>query len=300
MHPGNLARMRFVISTVALVVLVAACDTSEPSPATTAATTTTAAVTTPTNGSPAVCAAGDSTFSTAGLVAAVGNEVADAAALAALRWTDHGPCERLIVEFHNDAGAPASRLGLTGVSLLAENGVIRLTLPPEVATTAINDSLIDGPLIHRIYVTRSAEGQLAADIHLKPEAAAQVRALDATSPARLVVDVRPADTDLIVAPATVGTDIVLLSPASGPGLYPVRVAGYTRPGTGAVRVQMYDESRAVVLDRSVTTADAGNGWAWFDVALPDGPSGLIELYVGELDDLDQTVPEGVTVELDLP
>jgi hypothetical protein len=149
-------------------------------------------------------------------------------------------------------------------------------------------------------VTRSAEGQLAADIHLKPEAAAQVRALDATSPARLVVDVRPADTDLIVAPATVGTDIVLLSPASGPGLYPVRVAGYTRPGTGAVRVQMYDESRAVVLDRSVTTADAGNGWAWFDVALPDGPSGLIELYVGELDDLDQTVPEGVTVELDLP
>jgi hypothetical protein len=293
--------MRFVVSTFAFVLLLAACDTSESSPTTTApATTTTVGTNTTVPGNSDICAAGDSPFGTSGLIAAVGHEAADAAVLASLRWTDHGSCERLIVGFNNDAGAPASRLGPTGVSLLAESGIIRLTLPPEVTATAVDDSLIDGSLVHRVYVTRAPEGELAVDVHLAPEAGAQVRALDATSPARLVVDVRPADIDLVVAAATAAADVVLLSPASGPGLYPVRVAGYARPGIPSVRIQMYDEAGALAFDRAVTTADLGNGWAWFDVNLADGPSGMIELYVGELDDLDQPVPDGVTVELDLP
>ena len=293
--------MRILIAVVALAGLVAACDAADSSPTTTRpvpTTATTAATTTP--GSDDICAVGDSPYGTSGLIAAVGHEAADAAVLASLRWMDHGSCERLIVEFINDAGAPASRLGPTGVSLLAEAGIVRLTLPPEVTATAVNDSLIDAPLIHRVYVTRTPEGGLAVDVHLAPEAAAQVRALDTISPARLVVDVRSADIDLVVAAATAAADIVLLSPAPGPGLYPVRVAGYARPGIPSVRVQMYDEAGALAFDRSVTTADVGNGWAWFDVNLADGPSGMIALYVGELDDLDQPGPDGVTVELDLP
>ena len=63
---------------------------------------------------------------------------------------------------------------------------------------------------------------------------------------------------------------------------------------------MYDEDRALVLDRAATTADTGNGWGWFDVRLADGPSGAVELYVGELDELDQPTDAGVTAELDLP
>lgn len=292
--------MRLVVATVAFALLVAACDTSESSPTTTRPAPTTTVGTTVAPSTDDICAAGDSPYGTSGLIAAVGHEAADAAVLAALRWGEHGSCERLIVEFNNDAGTPASRLGPTGVSLLAEAGIIRVTLPPEVGATAVDDSLIDGAQIHRVYVTRAPEGELAVDVHLAPEAAAQVRALDTTSPARLVVDVRPAEVDLAVASATTAADVVLLSPASGPGLYPVRVAGYVRPGIPSVRIQMYDEAAALAFDRAVTTADIGNGWAWFDVNLADGPSGVIEFYVGELDDLDQPVPEGVTVELDLP
>ena len=108
------------------------------------------------------CVSGDLAFGEEGLVAAVGEPESDATQLAQVRWERGTSCERLVISFATDSGAPATTLGLTGVSVISFAGVIRVDLPEEVVTTAVADTFTDG-LIDHTYVVRDGS-DLGVDI----------------------------------------------------------------------------------------------------------------------------------------
>jgi len=290
--------MRRTIVLVSLCALFAACvptsstttTSPEPVPSTTVAPPTTA-VDGPT------CAAGDARYTTNGLLAAPGEESGNAVALASVRWRDLGECERLVLDFLTQAGSPASRLGLSAATLIAESGIVRVNLPPEVEAAGIADSLIDGPLVERVYVADVPGSGMIVDIHLGAEVEARSFAVE--SPARLVIDVRTSDeAEAVLGHPTLAGDVVVLTPAAGPNLYPLRLAGYARPGTPAVRVWLVLEGE-VVVDRSIVLT-ASDAWSWYEATITDGPSGAVELFIGELDELGGPSAGGANLTIDVP
>lgn len=284
-----------VVATVA-----SACSTTRPT--TTTTTTTTfppASTTTPALLAPVPCLSGGAPFGDRGLVAAVGVDEGDATVVAGLGFERETGCERLAVDFLSSSGAPAAELGPTGVTVEPESGIVRVILPPEVTGTGPADATVDGDLLERVFVVRRLDGTLAIDLHLTADAAVEARASLTSSPARLVVDLRPAaGQPEALSPPRRSRDLVLLSPPPGPGLYPLRITGYARPGTVAVRIRLVDAA-GEAFDRSVSTQGPGDAWEEFDVRVADGPSGAVELFVGTVDDLDRPL-DGVTTRLDLP
>lgn len=288
--------MRTVVAMAAL--LLAACAPAANEGVTTtetAATTTTPA--SPTNGSP--CLSGDLSFGSSGPIAAIGQDSGDATVLAGIRWEGHEGCERVVMDFFSDAGAPASTLGPAGAIALAESGVLRISLPPEVTSSAVADSALDGSLARQAFVARDSSGVLFVDIHLATDVLVEVRAFDVGSPIRLVVDLRQGSgPSLVLADPTIGDDTVLLAPAAGAALYPLRVAGYARSDLAAIRVRIYQDG-VIALDRAVSTIGPPDTWHSFDVRLADGPSGPAELYAGPVDAFEEPLG-GVTISLELP
>lgn len=243
------------------------------------------------------CAAGGARYATNGLLAAPGEESGDAVALAAVRWRDLEDCERLVFDFLTAAGSPASRLGLSAVTFVAESGIVRVNLPPEVEATAVADALIDGALVKKVYVTDVPGTGMVADVHLGAEA--EARAFVVESPARLVVDMRQSDdAQPVLGHPTLADDVVVLSPAAGTNLYPLRVAGYARPGTPAVRIWLVVEGE-VMLDRAIALSSS-DAWSWYEATIADGPSGVVELFIGELDEDGVPSPGGALLAIDVP
>jgi hypothetical protein len=292
--------MRTVAAIAAL--LVAACTAGGGGGTTTAAVGTTAPTSTTITtlaGDQPSCLSGDLAFVDAGPIAALGGEEGDASILAGIRWEGHDGCERLVLDFFSAGGAPASTLGQAGAIALAESGVVRVTLPAEVTMSAVADSRLDGALATRAYVARAADDSLFVDIHLDPDVLVEARAFTVGSPIRLVVDLRSgAVPSPIIAPPTLGEDTVLLGPAPGAALYPLRVIGYARWDVDAVRVRIY-QGDTIALDRAVSTIGPGDSWHTFDVRLADGPSGPAELFTGPVDAFEEPLG-GVIVPLELP
>ncbi|RPI22841.1 MAG: hypothetical protein EHM57_04800 [Actinobacteria bacterium] len=288
--------MRTVVAVTALFLAACAPGADDDVTTTTAAPTTTA-TTSPANGS--ACLSGDLPFAASGPIAAIGGDSGDATVLAGIRWEAHEGCERVVMDFFNDAGAPASTVGPAGAIAFAESGVVRITLPPEVAASAVADSVLDGSLAQRAFVVRDANGALFVDIHVATDTAVEVRAFDVASPIRLVVDLRPGSgTSLVIAEPSLADDTVVLAPAAGAALYPLRVTGYARSDLAAIRVRIY-QAGAIALDRAVSTIGPPDTWHSFDVRLADGPSGPVELYVGAVDAFEEPLG-GVSIALELP
>ena len=287
--------MRTVVVTAAL--LIAACAPVTGNDATTTAAPTTTTTTVAGEGAP--CLSGDLAFTDEGPIAAVGGDSGNATVLAGVRWEAHEGCERVVLDFFSEGGSPASTLGPAGAIALAESGVLRITLPPEVTASAVADTLFDGTLAKQIFVARDADNGLFVDVHLVTDVLVEARAFTVPSPIRLVVDLTPGTgAPLVVAPPTIGDGTVLLAPAPGAALYPLRVTGYARPEIDAVRVRIYQDDE-VALDRSASTIGPLDSWHSFDVRLADGPSGPAELFTGPVDAFDEPV-DGVTVSLELP
>ena len=283
-----------------IAMALAACNTSadEPSTSTTtsAATSTTTTTNAPTTTVEAIpdCLAGNLPFAEQGIVAALDSPQPDATTVGGIRWQSEDGCERVIVEFLSEGGSPATRLGPVGVTLAADTGIVRITLPEEVEATAIGDSLITGDLVDHIYVVEGVqEDGLVVDIHLAAHAAA--RAFTTNSPSRLVVDLRPTSEDPIGSAASGSDRVVVASPLPGPSLYPLQVAGYAAPGVDAVTVTLTANDRTA-LERSVSTVSDNHVWRAFAMTISDGPSGVVLLQVTD----DAAADDGVIVELDLP
>jgi hypothetical protein len=246
-----------------------------------------------------VCTGGDAAFRSSGLVAALGSDDGDARTVAAIMVDRAEGCERLLIDFLSAAGAPASALGPAGVTLIAESGDLRITLPTEVDASAVADAAIESAMIEHVYVVDDGESGLVVDVHLNPNREIVASAFDTTSPAGLVVELRATGNDsAVLSIPRRSDDIVLLSPASGPGLYPVQVTGYARPGADAVRVRLSTDSGSA-FDEVVPTDAGAFVWEGFRLRIDDGPSGPVELIVDAIDP-DGRTTAGVTVPLDLP
>ncbi len=285
--------MRLRSLLIVIVIAAAACTpTEQESGPTTIAPTTT---TTPSSDTPS-CLSGELPFVEQGVVAALDSPGRDARAIAGIRWHALEGCERIEVEFLSVAGSPASRIGPVGVSMLADTGIVRVTLSDAIVDSAVADTTLNGDLLDGWFVIEGIADGLAVDLHLAGRAAA--RAFTTTSPARLIIDLVPAEEDLPIATPAARGGIILMSPQAGVGLYPLQIAGYSAPGIDAVRIRLSD-STGVLIDRSVSTLSPVHVWHAFDIGLTDGPSGSIDLFVGTVSEGDEPVA-GVEVPLDLP
>lgn len=286
--------MRFASVLAVLATLIAACtSTGSADTTTTIAPTTT--TTTEASDTPA-CLAGELPFVEEGTVAALDSQGRDARAIAGVRWDPLEGCERIEIEFLSATGAPATRIGPVGVSMLPEAGIVRVTLSNEIVDSAVADSTLNGAVVNKWFVVEDSEDGLIVDVHLNERAAA--RAFTTTSPARLVIDLRGTGDDRPVAAPLYGGGIVLLSPQAGVGLYPLQVAGYAAPEVDAVRLRLTD-SADITVDRAVSTLSSTHVWRAFSAALNDGPSGSVLLLVGTVNEAGEPI-FGIEVPLDLP
>ncbi len=287
--------MKRLVASVVIAVTATACVNTDPDPGPTTTRTIppTTSTTTTTVAAGPDCLAGNLPFAEQGIVAALDSPQADATAVGGIRWIDEEECERVLIEFLAEGGSPATRLGAVGVTIARDSGIVRISLPEAVSASAIGDTLISGALVDRVYVVEGITEGLVIDVHLAAHAA--VRAFTTNSPSRLILDVRPSsDTPLGSAPDTSGR-VVVSSPLSGPGLYPLQVAGYAAPGVDAVQMTLSTDG-TTALERTVSTIAAQHVWRAFALTISDGPPGAVELRVSAQNGSD----EGVVVELDLP
>ena len=288
--------MRRWIALVLAAVAVASCSpTSTPPTSAPPADTTTS--TTPDGDATDACVAGDLDFDTDGLIAAVGEADSDATTISQIRWEPQQTCERTVVSFATGSGAPATTLGVTGVTVIGFQGVIRVDLPDAIEGSAVADQWTDG-LIDRTYVIRDEDGNLFIDIHTSSETAVAVRAFTVTSPASLVIDVI-ADASLPQpVPAAVSDAAVIVAPTSGPALYPFTIEAYAPPqrSSTTVVVSASDVDASTV---AVGLPGYTDTWQTFTTRIDDGPSGIVTVFVGDLAP-DGSTSDGATVALDLP
>jgi hypothetical protein len=270
-----------------IVLLVAGCgylegDTS----ATTTATTTTtpdagpmvsSSVPTTTAATDSPCLAGDRPFSDAGVISAFGGPNGDATQISGVQWAAYEGCEQVVVDFLTADGAPAGALDAAGVEFDAASGVIRVSLAPAIARSAVADSRFDGELITRSYVVATGDG-LAVDVHLAAGSAYAVRAYEVDSPSRVVVDVKADAEAQPVIGATFGQDVVIVEPPTGVISAPLRVSGYVKGTfekvTGALVVDGTEVSTT-----TVTPVTASRIWREFSMVFREVPTSPIDLVV---------------------
>jgi hypothetical protein len=272
--------MRLLTAIVVMGLTLVGCS---PAPQDFATTATTAAETTTTRApSNEICLSGDLPFRDEGLVAALGEDEGDATTVSQIRWDPSGTCERLTVIFGTDSGAPATTLGPSAVSVISYAGIVRAELPAEVDTSAVADTLIEGSLVHSVFVVRDQNGIVFIDIQGVDGIPIQARAFTTKSPATLVMDIARADTPATPVGVTTTGSAVVIAPTPGRMQYPAIVSGYVEPGMLAVRVQLLESDNAVV-DRSVSVHGYTDTWQSFTSTIDDGPSGDVVLFVGTLD-----------------
>lgn len=291
-----------------LTMTLAACTVDVPppptapptSPATTvtvpASTTTTATTAPPTAAAP--CIAGDMPFGDQGLIAAFGDETGgDASSIAGFRWSLEDPCERFVIDLATAGGSPAATLGRTTVEVRPGAGYIRITLPEEVRSTSIADTVVDTDLVAHAFVVKRTDERLHVDLHLDAPNGVRVRSFAAGSPARIVVDLVAAATDMPIEPPDRAAGVVLLAPGPGPAEYPLRVSGYARVPTGTVLVVLGPETQDAVA-QTTTAAGSGEAWGEFSLTFSGGPSGTVELFAGSENASSGTL-NGLRITLDL-
>lgn len=292
--------MRWWLLLVMMGLAISSCtnDQADPVETTTSTTLTTdgSATSTTTPSITDACVSGDLAFGEDGLIAAIGDVESDASSVSQIRWERGTSCERIVISFATDSGAPATTLGLTGVSVIAFAGVIRVDLPEEVTTTAVADTVTDG-LISRTYVVRDQD-DLSVDVHGAADTPIAARAFLTTSPASLVIDVIAVDDLPDPVGASIGNTAVAISPPPGPTLYPFAVEGYVEPGVMSVHILVSSNNVAVV-NLTIALDGATDAWQAVSTRIDDGPGGQAVLFVGEVDGNDAPL-FGVEVPLDLP
>lgn len=213
-----------------------------------------------------------------------------------LRWEEHEGCERLVIDVAREDGEPADDVGIVSAAVLREHGVVRVRLP-DVTTVDpdATETAVAGTLTSAAYVVRAEEGRsVEVDVHLADAAEASVSVLE--EPGRVVVDLRPGGSPVPGPPATDDL-VVVLEPRPGGAGYPLTVAGYARTFEANVVVRIEQDGEQV--EETFTTATSWAGtWGQFSLTIDDGPSGPIELHVGEYSAKDGSW-EGTVVELDM-
>lgn len=221
---------------------------------------------------------------------------ADPHRVADLRFESHTGCERLVIDLGSGDDRPATSTGEVEAELLRDLGVVRISLlEVEGVDPEATDARLGGSLARAAYAVRSPEGRrVYVDLHLADAAEAHVRLLE--DPARVAVDLRPGGGPIPADPA-VDRRVVVLAPRPGPATYPLTVTGYARTFEANVVARL--ERGGEELAETFTTATAwADAWGHYELTFEEGPSGPIELHVGEYSARDGTW-EGVAVPLEM-
>jgi hypothetical protein len=275
-------RLRQFVLPLLFAVVAASC--TQPTATTTSVsipTTTTATTgsTTPTTPDLPPCLAGDQPFATDGALASglLDGEEGDAELVAGLSWTAFEGCERLVVEFATAGGAPATEPGGVRAELLRDQGIVRLRLDDLVTSTAIADRVVERQLVDRVYVVRSLDGDLYVDIHLG--SAVLARASIKRSPAKVIVDLQAGGPELEALPL-VSDSAIVVTPTKPNAEYPLMVEGYARTFEAAVVLRIRQGDR-LDLEDVTSAADYLITWGEFRFEVSEGPTGNVDIFVGE-------------------
>lgn len=240
-----------------------------------------------------ICLQGDA-FAASGEILDADQVNGDARQLSAMRWERHDGCERFVIDLATAEGDPATAAGPVRAELLRELGVVRVHLRGvETVDADATEAVFDGPLTSAAFAVWAPEGRwVYVDLHLDRPAEAHVHHL--ADPARAVVDLRPGGPDL-PDPATRGRRVVVLTPRPGEASYPLVVTGYARTFEANVVARLV-QSDEVVRDTFTTATAWADAWGHYTLTLPDGPTGAVQLQVGEHSARDGTW-EGESVDL---
>jgi hypothetical protein len=220
----------------------------------------------------------------------------DAYRVSGLRWAAHEGCERFVIDLEAEDEGPAGAVGEVTAEVLRQLGVVRVSLRGvEWVAEDATEASFDGELARAAYAVFAPEGRwVYVDLHLAGEAEAHVAVLE--DPARVVVDLRPGGGE-IPAPAVTEDLVVVLAPRPGEQGYPLTVTGYARTFEANVVVRLEQDGQEVLEDFTTATAWT-DAWGHFSFTIEEGPSGPIELHVGDYSAKDGTW-EGATIELDM-
>lgn len=244
------------------------------------------------------CLDGDRPFANAGVISAFGGTSGDATQVSGIQWSGHPDCERVEIDLLTVDGAPAGALGPVGVDYDEIVGIVRVNLPNTVTRTAVADSLIDGELVLRAFVVKTARGDMAVDLHVTPDAAVAIRAYEITAPSRIVIDVKPDSEATAVIGAGVAEDVIVLTPPPGPAGSPLVVSGYTRGFEANVLARLHDDPEAAALaEESTVAVEWVEMWGEFAITFEDPPQRTLELFVGAKSALNSDL-EGVWITID--
>lgn len=228
--------------------------------------------------SEAPCLTGDRPFAREGIISAFGGANGDATMISGIRWVSHPGCERVMIDLLTADGAPAGAIDPVGVDYEAVTGVIRVNLPDAIAKSAISDSLFDGDLISRAFVVDVGDGKLAIDVHTVPGSTIALRAFEVDSPSRIVIDIRPDADAAAVAGATLGDEVVLISPIAGPTTGSIPVRGYMKARTEELAVRVVGANEVVQETTLQLPGDTGL-WREFLTTLSGVPAGVFTVEV---------------------
>lgn len=221
------------------------------------------------------CLRGSSNFFGDGPLGSQSRDTADAATLTALELTEFEGCEQLVINLAALSEAPATSLGMTSAEFLRSNGVVRVHLDPLITGTAVSDVVLNGSLVDRAYVVRDLDQSLFVDVHLGAPTLA--RFSEISDPARLVVDFVPGGSD-VGSPER--SDFVVAMPLNATVSTPVTVDGYGRTFEASVILRARSNGEIVAEDFT-TSADYVETWGRFQIDLPPGVTGNLELFIGE-------------------
>lgn len=245
------------------------------------------------------CLTGDVAFHRDGVVAAFGDEQGNATQISSIRAIEYPGCEQVVIDLLTAAGAPARSIGPVAVETSAGSGIIRIDLPRAVVASSVIDSRFDGELVRQAYVVRTIAGALAIDIHVAAGQQVAVRSYPLRGPSRIMLDLIHDAAGPVVTAAAVAPDVVVVAPRVGANQFPLRVSGYARTSNGNVVARIYaDTSDLPIAEQSTTAADSLNAWGEFRLSFPSGPSGMLQLFVGE-GSVGNGSPAGVTVPLEI-
>ena len=262
-------------SVVVIGLLATACaaigDPSTTVPASSPSSPSTVASTIP----PVIDCPGAGDFEEGGGILAVDGAGSDAGRLGRISWQTSDQCETFVFEFETAEGAPATTVPAMRLDHLESFQVLRVSIG--VGESVLTDQLVETPLVGRLYAVNALDTGMFVDLHLKGPAAARARV--ESSPARLVLDLRPGFVELAGA-SVISDSVVLVSPSVRTGLPPdTTVSGYAMTSDGAVEV-VATQGGQVILDVTSPVAGEPPGWGEFrvDLSLPDGDSSV---FIGQ-------------------
>jgi hypothetical protein len=244
-------------------------------------------------GDPALCDSAVSAVEDGPLVGGTGDSAA-ATALGGWSAVRDGDCERVTLALLKGDGA-LQHAGLLHGALLRSYGIVRVGLPGGITAVADPDSAIDSPLVKAAYVVHARDGGWYEDLHLAQPALARLVAL--AGPGRIGVDLAPGG-GAVPHAAPSARNVVVIEPRGGAARYPLVIRGYARTFEANVIARLSIGNRVLARAHG-TAADYVTTWGEFELTIPGGPSGDVDLFVGE-DSAQDGTPIGVTIPLRLP